>query len=454
MLAPALLATALATAFATAPVAGADIDVIPTSSAALQAAIDIAQPGDTLFVYGGNYEPIVIDRPLRIVGVPSFTLNPCLSPGPAVQTCGQPHVTLAGPGHGEVRVENMELGGQLDGVLGTRGSKRRVVGQGFERVWLEGCDLSAGQWIALTGTAFGAPAIELIGVSHLVLVATNVEPLDAGTDIAFPTESPAGIVAPGTTVVAVGSTVRGGDGDLQAIDCSFFDTNLLTKGEGGTGVEAQRLVESGSFVRGGFGSPWYCTGPPGTTGNLPDGVPFVGDERVILPPSIPDCDNDGVPDAVAIAAGLATDFDGNGIPDDCLAPPLSASATEISLSQGGVVELTLNVGPGVATGPFILLGSASGTVPGIVDPVSGLFVPLNIDAYSTLLLSTNGGGVLSQFSGFFDGQGVARVTLTVPPGLSPSLVGVELHHAFVVIDFLSAIQVNYVSNAVGVRLGV
>jgi hypothetical protein len=454
MVALACLALALAVPSTfLAPPTQSVTDVQPTSSSALQAAIDAAQPGDTLVVFGGEYEPIVVDKPLQILGVPAFTLNPCLSPGPAPIACGQPHVTLAGSGSGVVWIGNLVCDGDLNAHVGVNGPRKRVVGAGFDQVWFTSCDIAGAQFTGLNGGAEGAPAIELTGVNFLVLIDTNVEPVDSKTDIAFPPDSPTGIVALGTTVVAVGSTVRGGDGDLQAIDCTFEDTNLLTQGAGGTGVESLRLVESASTVRGGIGSTWYCTGPPGTTGTLPDGVVYIGSERVILPPSAQDCDGDGVPDTVAIASGLATDFDANGVPDVCLAPPLMASGSEISLSQGGAIDLTLTMGPGAATGPFVLLGSASGTAPGTLDPVSGLLLPLNYDAYFELLLSTFGGGVLSQMSGFFDAQGVAQVTLTLPPGLSPSLVGIELHHAFCVIDFLGPIQVNYVSNAVGVRLG-
>ena len=50
----------------------------------------------------------------------------------------------------------------------------------------------------------------------------------------------------------------------------------------------------------------------------------------------PDCDRDGVPDAVALLEG-ASDCDGNGIPDSCdLAPVLGFDAPALFMTFGEI----------------------------------------------------------------------------------------------------------------------
>ena len=47
-----------------------------------------------------------------------------------------------------------------------------------------------------------------------------------------------------------------------------------------------------------------------------------------------DCDNDGLPDRIALRIGLATDADGNGIPDDCAEPPCPEDLTNDGAVNG------------------------------------------------------------------------------------------------------------------------
>jgi len=85
---------------------------------------------------------------------------------------------------------------------------------------------------------------------------------------------------------------------------------------------------------------------------------------------------------------------------------------------------------------FIVLGSVSGTAPGVA--VDGQVLPLNPDAY--LLLTLSGGGPLHSGIGLVDGSGSASAFLAIPPGLlSPVLAGLVVQHAYAVADPVSLV---------------
>jgi hypothetical protein len=165
-----------------------------------------------------------------------------------------------------------------------------------------------------------------------------------------------------------------------------------------------------------------------------------------------DCNLNGRPDACEIALGLATDFDSNGIPDDCLAPLLNTDRTQASVATGAQVQLTLRAGAASAFDVFVLLGSASGTVPGLADPVTGLVLPLNFDPYFELLYASSGAGIVAPFFGFLDANGNATATVTVPAGTNPSLVGLHLDHAYLTIDLFGTGLMGLASNPVPLEL--
>ena len=123
---------------------------------------------------------------------------------------------------------------------------------------------------------------------------------------------------------------------------------------------------------------------------------------------------------------------------------LDADVDAISVSSGGVQNFVYSLGPKHAGELYFLLGSASGTEPGI--PVESWTLPLNLDAYLQFTAKATG-FPLSGSVGVFDSTGFATAQLTLPPGLSPSLVGTQLHHAYLTIDFTGIPFVQLVSNA-------
>jgi choice-of-anchor B domain-containing protein len=187
------------------------------------------------------------------------------------------------------------------------------------------------------------------------------------------------------------------------------------------------------------------------------------DDFQILEAICPDCNSNGASNGMEILAG-AYDHDSNGIPDVCelpdsktgrlkssgaiptpstpgAGPPpaistpnvvLSAVIPGISLSLGGEQMLRLDAGREHAGKPYLLLGSVSGTAPGISLP--GLVVPLHLDAYTHFGLVSPNTPPLAHSQGLLDGDGRAAATFSLPPGTDPGLAGLTIHHAFLVFD--------------------
>jgi len=160
-----------------------------------------------------------------------------------------------------------------------------------------------------------------------------------------------------------------------------------------------------------------------------------------------DCDGNGLADDCEIGKDPLLDQDLNGVLDVCQSFSLTVDTLIVSRSEGGVQTFALAAGPAFASQFYILLGSASGTAPGV--PLGSVTLPLNPDAYTNLVLA--GGGSFSGFLGFLDGNGSATAALIVPAGtLSPSLVGLSLRHAALVFD---GVGFTFASNPVAFELG-
>ena len=127
--------------------------------------------------------------------------------------------------------------------------------------------------------------------------------------------------------------------------------------------------------------------------------------------------------------------------------PLHSPTHLVSISQPGAQVLELDAGPAFAGRPYAVLGSFSGTAPGIA--LGGLHVPLNPDRYFGLLRLSPGQAPLSGARGVLDPQGKATVLFQVGQ-LSSAALGLSFHHAYVVAA-PSGLPV-FVSNAVPVSL--
>ncbi len=113
-------------------------------------------------------------------------------------------------------------------------------------------------------------------------------------------------------------------------------------------------------------------------------------------------------------------------------PPLAADSTRVSIAQGGTQSFALDAGSSNAGANYLLLGSLSGTVPGV--SAGSFTLPLNVDSYFLASVGGLNGGPFHGFVGRLDAAGAASAQLVLPPNGLPSLAGLTLHHAFVLPD--------------------
>lgn len=128
---------------------------------------------------------------------------------------------------------------------------------------------------------------------------------------------------------------------------------------------------------------------------------------------------------------------------------LQALTDSVSLSAGGEQVLRLNASPSAALRWFLFLGSASGTTPGTFG--AGVTVPLNLDGYflDTLLSPTT--HPVQPALANLGTAGTALAKVVVPAGIDPTLAGLTVHHAYLVVDIVGP-QITAVSKAVALQL--
>jgi hypothetical protein len=147
-----------------------------------------------------------------------------------------------------------------------------------------------------------------------------------------------------------------------------------------------------------------------------------------VPPVPGDCNENGIPDRVELLAGTGSDSNGNGLLDACEAS-FFADAEALPAATGGELDFFLDPGLEYARDRFLILGSMSGTSPG--TDFRSVHVPLNPDAYFLETQQGSASAAYLSYSGVLDAQGQATAHFTLPP--VPSLIGMELHHAFLVL---------------------
>lgn len=132
--------------------------------------------------------------------------------------------------------------------------------------------------------------------------------------------------------------------------------------------------------------------------------------------------------------------------------PLEVDLTELSIANGGAQAFSLHAGAERAGDTYLLMGSVSGTAPGV--PLGGGHtLPLAFDAYTLSSLDQPNAPPLAGSLGVLDAGGEASASFTLPLGLSPALVGTSVHHAYVVVSTGAPVpSVVLVSNAVALGL--
>lgn len=148
---------------------------------------------------------------------------------------------------------------------------------------------------------------------------------------------------------------------------------------------------------------------------------------------------------VSINAGATISYDLNQ-----LVSPLGACPGSLSMATGGSQELTIRAGADHIGEWYLVLGSLTGSTPGLC--IGPQCVPLVPDAYlSFTLANANNPPPLDDTLGVLDGQGFGDAAIVLPTGMFPALVGFTMHHAYVTFD-LGTLVVSGASNAVSLNV--
>ncbi len=110
--------------------------------------------------------------------------------------------------------------------------------------------------------------------------------------------------------------------------------------------------------------------------------------------------------------------------------PLHCGVDAIGASTGGTAPLTLNAGAASAGAPYLVLGSSSGTAPGITFGQQHL--PLNRDRFLMHSFHQAGSAAFPATSGVLDANGRALAAFAAAPGHLSALVGRRIDWAAIV----------------------
>lgn len=138
----------------------------------------------------------------------------------------------------------------------------------------------------------------------------------------------------------------------------------------------------------------------------------------------------------ALANATAPGFPGWSATDACelfsACGALRTDVDQISVSAGGTQSFTLDGGPDCGSHFYLILGTVSGTVPGL--SVGGVTIPLNQDVYFTRTVVSPNLAPLQNTFGTLSAAGEATAAFDLPGGVVPALAGITAHHAAVLID--------------------
>lgn len=121
---------------------------------------------------------------------------------------------------------------------------------------------------------------------------------------------------------------------------------------------------------------------------------------------------------------------------------LAFTYSAIDASAGGAQKLSLFAGQALGNSTYFVLGSVTGTAPGLTFP-GGVNLPLNFDPYMNLTL-TAPNTLITASNATLNGNGTAVATLGVPPGVVLPFP-VTLNHAYIVLNAFN--KVVFASNA-------
>lgn len=221
--------------------------------------IDRATPGSVLSVPGRVWGPVVIDKPLTLIGDAgaSFASGDLRYPGDP-----RPPVALAGPGSGKVTLVNIDVFGSVDGEYASS-IAGGIVGGGFQSLEILQCYVEAPSYWRVRSRCVGGPGISLSNIEHVLVVESTVQASWGRDDFCGYGPGAVGIDAAGSLVELHGSSVSGSS-FLDPCYRDFCPDQQTMDSASGPGVRASCLETYGSsFGPGGptFWRSFTWTGP-------------------------------------------------------------------------------------------------------------------------------------------------------------------------------------------------
>jgi parallel beta-helix repeat protein len=127
---------------------------------------------------------------------------------------------------------------------------------------------------------------------------------------------------------------------------------------------------------------------------------------------------------------------------------LIASSKAISRRKGGVITFSLKGGSANRTKRYLILGSLSGTNPGIPLPGEKAVLPLRWDGFTSFIITFMNTKAFSGFMGELDSRGNASAVFRTMGPLPPDMVGLAFTFAYALHDQ----GWNFVSYPVNIRI--
>ncbi len=127
-------------------------------------------------------------------------------------------------------------------------------------------------------------------------------------------------------------------------------------------------------------------------------------------------------------------------------PKAVADVAELSVAFGGSQNVAVEAGPGYGNDAYLVLGSLTGTAPGL--QLGNVQVPLNVDIYTLMTFLAPNAPPLGNSFGLLTDFGAAVASFSLPPAAPPALVGLQVAHAYLVIETAPQARVRAASNPV------
>jgi len=109
--------------------------------------------------------------------------------------------------------------------------------------------------------------------------------------------------------------------------------------------------------------------------------------------------------------------------------PMALSQNRIESTVGGSVDFTLDAGLANSGRNYLVLGSLSGTAPGMPLPGGQVTLPVNWDIFTQVVFSMINTPAFADFMGVLDANGTAVATFDTISAV-PDLAGLNLYFAF------------------------